>query len=349
MIKKVLIDWGNTICAITGEYDGPMIDWPEIRLVDGVRTALEKLQQEYPLYIATNAKESTMEQINAVMEGVDCAQYFTHIFTPAEIGVGKESVDYYHWIANNLGEDPGNLLMIGDDYALDIRNAWEAGFQTALFNPESQLSQGMYFPVHQYEAAAWLELLDFLRVPRPTLEQSISWLQRESSSFSIWQHVQTVAAIVYWFAGRYRQHGFSVDAVLAHRAALLHDLDKLTPDRPANMHGAMGAAMLREAGFPETGEIVGSHVIANPEELTFTSKEAELVFFADKLVKHNQIVSVNERFDDLEKRYPQNKKFRKAVEPYMTAFQERLCADIGISADEMLSLIKANLAGWSGR
>ncbi len=345
MIKHICIDWGNTLCPVTGEFSGPMIDWPKLSLFQGVQAALEKLQQEYDLSIATNAKESSRSQIEAVMERLDCSQYFRNIFTPAEIGLGKENPAFYHVIAKKLGLAPQEVLMIGDDIELDIHNAFEAGFQTCLYHPENTIPHTMYVPLQQYEVKSWDELLSVIHIPRPTISEALSWLQKEQGSYVLLQHVQTVAAITYWLALKLRKNGIVVDPILAHRAALLHDLDKLSPGRMRTEHGAAGGRMLAEMGYPQVGEIVGSHVISSPDQISLKTKEAELVFFADKLVKHNQIVSVQERFDDLDSRYPQNKEFRHLVEPFLMDMQANLCKQIGIFPDDLLSEIRSDLIG----
>jgi putative hydrolase of the HAD superfamily len=345
MIKKICIDWGNTICALTGEYSGPMIDWPEIQLFPGAKNALAQLRENFDLNIATNAKESTTDQINAVMERVECSDYFSHIFTPAEIGFGKEKVNYYHRIAQQSNCAPNEILMIGDDYELDVRNAWEAGWQTAYFNSNFFEPHGMYLPLHQFEVSSWDEFLIALGTPRPTLQEAISWYQGENASYVLLQHVQTVAAIAYWFAVRLRERKMMVDPILTHRAGLLHDLDKLTPNRPPGDHGEAGATMLREKGFARVAEIVASHVIKTPDKIKLESMEAKLVFFADKLVKHNEIVSIKERYDDLEARYPKNSAYRNEVEPYSNEIQDQLCKLIRIDPQNLLPQIKADLMG----
>jgi putative hydrolase of the HAD superfamily len=346
MIKKICVDWGNTLCRVTGEFSGPMIEWPSIELMPGAREALAQLHSIYPIFVATNAKDSTIDQINAVMERVGLAEFVDHIFTPRELEIGKESPLYFERIAASLECLPDEILMIGDDPAFDIRHAWTAGFQTCLFQSNLPVFSPVHVPIHQYEANSWAELLGLLPVSRPTLKESLSWLQREQGSFLLLQHVQTVAAIAYWFAVRLRENGVMVDSILAHRGGLLHDLDKLIPGRPAAEHGKMGAAMLREMGYPELADIVESHVMTAPEKIRFSTKEAELVFLADKLgVRNNQIGSVKDRLDDLDARYPQNKQFRAVVEAMVMEIQRNLCEQMGIPEEKMLSQIQASLMG----
>ena len=348
MIKKICIDWGNTLCKVSGEYSGPMVEWPEINLLPGVHDALSKLQKRCELFIATNAKDSTQEQIDAVMERVECSKYFHHIYTPREIGFGKESVEYYQVIARDLGCLPDEILMVGDDYNLDIRNAWEAGFQTAWFNPLREMCPSMYLPLHQYEVLSWAELVEHLEVPRPTLQMAFSWLQKERATFVLLQHIQSVSAIAYWFATHLRQSGEAMDAILVHRAAFLHDLDKLSPNRAADQHGFRGAEILEEKGYPQLAEIVRSHVITLPDKLDLPSEAAELVLLADKMVKKNRIVTIEERYDDLEERYPENKKFRSTVEPFLLEMKANVCRKIGIDPDDFLDQIKSDLMGRLG-
>lgn len=73
--------------------------------------------------------------------------------------------------------------------------------------------------------------------------------------------------------------------------ALLHDIAKGQDD-----HAAVGAAILREEGYPEVADIVGAH-----NNLEYSGRlpvtEKEIVFIADKLVKGDQMVTVIYTYD----------------------------------------------------
>jgi HD superfamily phosphodiesterase len=346
MIKGICLDWGNTLCHVTGEYSGPMIDWPEIRLIDGARESVGWLASQFgPLSIATNAKDSTPAQVHAVMDRLDLGGSFGRIFIPAEIGSGKEEVNYYRKIADTLGEKPGDLLMIGDDYQLDIVNAWWAGWQTALFiHGDENTYRPM--PLQQFEANRWPLLVDQLFTSRPTLQECFAWLQEGHQTFLLLHHVQLVAAIAYWLAHELMLAGAAVDPILTHRAALLHDLDKLDPDRPDDMHGMWGAEEIAIRGFEEVAEIVRQHVPRNQESIHFTSREAELVFFADKMAKGNQIVSIKERYDDLVDRYPELEKNRHAIEKVLYATQDDIGGRLDIKSEDLVDTIRTVLGFW---
>ncbi|MBU0943225.1 MAG: HDIG domain-containing protein [Proteobacteria bacterium] len=98
------------------------------------------------------------------------------------------------------------------------------------------------------------------------------------------------------------------DLVLA--GALLHDIAK-TPclDNRCN-HALQGRDICLELGFPEVAEIVLEHVILSDfcprryESGRFLAKE--LVYYADKRVRHEEIVSLEERLDYILERYGNN-------------------------------------------
>jgi hypothetical protein len=56
-------------------------------------------------------------------------------------------------------------------------------------------------------------------------------------------------------------------------------------------------------GYGRIGEIVGQHVWLNGEGNCASLSEEEVVNYADKRVRHGDIVSIEERFQDLKDRY----------------------------------------------
>ncbi|PKN53226.1 MAG: metal-dependent phosphohydrolase [Deltaproteobacteria bacterium HGW-Deltaproteobacteria-13] len=97
--------------------------------------------------------------------------------------------------------------------------------------------------------------------------------------------------------------GVSVNRDLVIAAALLHDITKTRSLTTKERHAASGAALLRELGFRRVAVIVEQHVILQNLNLEGRLEEAEIVFYADKRVMHDTIVTLDERVDDLIKRY----------------------------------------------
>lgn len=98
------------------------------------------------------------------------------------------------------------------------------------------------------------------------------------------------------------------DLVLA--GALLHDIAKTPCLEKQCDHARHGRDICLQLGFPEIAEIVQEHVILTDfspsryETGHFLAKE--LVFYADKRVRHEEIVSLEERLEYILERYGNN-------------------------------------------
>ena len=109
--------------------------------------------------------------------------------------------------------------------------------------------------------------------------------------------------------------GKKINKNLVIASALLHDIERLKEN-----HVEVGANLLKKLGFPEVSEVVKKHSLYTIGEENITPKTAEekIVFYADKRVIGNKIVSMEERFKDLEKRYnvdlSKEFKFTKKIE-----------------------------------
>ncbi len=96
-----------------------------------------------------------------------------------------------------------------------------------------------------------------------------------------------------------------LDLVLA--GALLHDIAKTPCLDGSCRHAEAGQAICIEHGYPEVGEIVHDHVILS----SFTPDiyrqghfpAREIVYYADKRVRHDEIVSLEQRLEYIVERY----------------------------------------------
>jgi molybdenum cofactor cytidylyltransferase len=84
--------------------------------------------------------------------------------------------------------------------------------------------------------------------------------------------------------------GKSTNLVIIQRAALLHDIAKGKPK-----HDLAGGQILRNLGFGKIAEVVSTHSDL-PEDNSNISLETKIVYLADKLVKGETIVSLDERY-----------------------------------------------------
>jgi molybdenum cofactor cytidylyltransferase len=111
------------------------------------------------------------------------------------------------------------------------------------------------------------------------------------------RHCLKVAEVASNIGRKLSDLGNTVDLELIQAAAALHDIAKGQPH-----HDTAGAAILRDMGFGKTADIVAVHtdLAGGNGELSLESK---IVFLADKLVKEDQLVDVEERYRDIDRRY----------------------------------------------
>ncbi len=91
------------------------------------------------------------------------------------------------------------------------------------------------------------------------------------------------------------KEGVSVNRDLVIAGSLLHDITKTRSCRQRNVHDASGGTLLRELGFPNIAEMVEQHVIIHDLNLDGDIEEKEIVYYADKRVMHDTIVTLEEK------------------------------------------------------
>lgn len=113
--------------------------------------------------------------------------------------------------------------------------------------------------------------------------------------------------------------------------ALLHDIAKSKCIREKTRgHDKLGGDMLREKGLDIIAPIVESHIFFDDFDFDGSLQEREIIFYADKRVMHDQIVTIEARVKDLVDRYGtnneiismiiENKKFVYTIEKKIQRF-----------------------------
>ena len=138
MIKAVLFDWGNTLMIDFHDQSGPMHQWNKIEAVKNAAACLSMLSMKFPCYVATNAKDSTKEDIYKALTLVNIGKYITDIFCYTEIGHEKPTSGFFNFIFKNLSLTPHEIILIGDDLEKDFNGATRNGVCGILFDPEDK-------------------------------------------------------------------------------------------------------------------------------------------------------------------------------------------------------------------
>jgi len=121
---------------------------------------------------------------------------------------------------------------------------------------------------------------------------------------NIFEHSELVARVALFLGRALNQNKSVLNLKLVEAGALLHDITKTRSIQSRERHDATGEQLLKEMGYTEVAYIVGLHVrLADEPRKTASVTEAELVYYSDKRVKHNVLVSLEERYRDLLERY----------------------------------------------
>lgn len=137
----------------------------------------------------------------------------------------------------------------------------------------------------------------------PTREEALEILENSNLSEGIIRHSMAVNKVANYLAGKLAEKGEKIDLQLVDAASILHDIDKLIVTS-GESHGKEGERILCEKGMPEVGKIVGKHGLGNIlKEGELSRWEDKIVWYADKRVNHDKIVSLDGRFAYLRKTY----------------------------------------------
>lgn len=140
---------------------------------------------------------------------------------------------------------------------------------------------------------------------------------------NIKSHCTMVARVALTLSRRFAKAGYPLDENLVIASGLLHDLAKTYTIYYGGDHAKLGAGwVLQETQNPAIAQAVISHVLweFDSGELAIDKNPCTLpilISYADKRVKHDRIVTLKDRFEDLLKRYgTDDKKIRLITENY---------------------------------
>ena len=156
----------------------------------------------------------------------------------------------------------------------------------------------------------------------PGKEQCLKILKDSKTPSNVIEHSKAVCKVALDLANKLEKKEVKINKDLVIAASLLHDVKKVEKD-----HILAGARLLNELGFPEVADVIKKHGLANINEEESKPKtiEEKIVFYADKRVRGNKLVSLKERFDGLKVRYKkeieEELKFTKKIEEELNQYK----------------------------
>ena len=135
----------------------------------------------------------------------------------------------------------------------------------------------------------------------PSKEECIDLLRQNNVPANIIAHTSAVCDFSMRVCDILEKRNIKVNRDLVAAAALLHDIKKLEPGE----HEIEGAKYIESLGYPEVGILIKKHGLkrCHLEEFHPVNWEEKIIFYSDKRVKNNKVVSVDKRFEYIKQRY----------------------------------------------
>ncbi len=134
-----------------------------------------------------------------------------------------------------------------------------------------------------------------------------------------------------------------VNRELVVASSLLHDIAKTRSiDTGEIRHDLIGGEMLREMGMPSIAYVCEQHVMFENFAPGGPLEEREIVYYADKRVMHDRIVSVEERVEDLVNRYGFNERVKELIRTngrFVYLLEEKIQGFMAIKMEDAVGAI----------
>lgn len=137
-----------------------------------------------------------------------------------------------------------------------------------------------------------VEIQDYFKnIDIPSYEQCLEIQNFFNMNDNINAHCSKVCEIAQGIGKQFMDKGINVNMKLIIAASLLHDIAK-----GIKHHDKVGAKFMKEMGFYDVSDIILNHMSLN-DPIVKEPYEKYIVYLADKLVKGDSYVGVNNRFD----------------------------------------------------
>jgi putative nucleotidyltransferase with HDIG domain len=159
---------------------------------------------------------------------------------------------------------------------------------------------------------------------------------------NIREHSLRVMQVAVFLGEALARAGHSLKLPLIEAGALLHDLGKTPCLGTGHNHALWGAQILRDLGYPEVAQVVAEHVYMEPKNGgSGCFREAEVVNYADKRVLHTQVVTLSQRFLDLQERYGRTPEARARIavnQANSQVLEGKIFASLDLTPDDLLKI-----------
>jgi uncharacterized protein len=177
----------------------------------------------------------------------------------------------------------------------------------------------------------------------PSIQECYQLMDAYRMLDNIRAHSVVVAKVTRLIVQDLREADIHVSIEIATAGALLHDIGKTASLQTGEDHSELGSQICLNHHFDEIAAIVAQHVRLKDYSLNGSFSEKEIVFYADKRVKHDQIVSLNERLAYILDRYSRGQeRLNRAIKEnfYLCRLvQEKLFRKLSFSPEALSRMV----------
>lgn len=163
-------------------------------------------------------------------------------------------------------------------------------------------------------------------------------------------HTVMVGKIAFLIACGLQRSGVDVSIRKTTVGALLHDIGKTPALASGENHAETGMRICIENNMEEIAPIVREHVRMKNYELEGIYCEKEIVFYSDKRVNHDKIVSLNERMAYIIDRYALGKAdLREAIRQNFllcSKIEEKLFRKLAFTPESLHRMVESEGRGF---
>ncbi len=139
----VLFDWGNTLMVDLPGCFGPMASWPRVEAVAHAQETLGQLRAAgWHIALATNAADSDEDQIRIALARAGLDDLIDRVYCLRGVGYAKPSPEFFAFIIADLGLMATDLVMVGDNFRIDVEGANRSGIRAVWLCPGAADARG---------------------------------------------------------------------------------------------------------------------------------------------------------------------------------------------------------------
>jgi putative hydrolase of the HAD superfamily len=110
-----------------------MSAWPRVEAIEGITEALAALRTDWTIALATNAADSEEREIWRALALAGLDGLIDSVYCYRGVGHRKSAPEYFENVLADLGIEPTQAVMVGDDFEADVVGANRSGIRAVWF------------------------------------------------------------------------------------------------------------------------------------------------------------------------------------------------------------------------